>query len=113
MTAVENQIAEIICALIKSRSVVKFFYTDTTKLNNDWRIVEPHLVGVNKNTNLVQLRAWFIPNEGQVLAGEQEGWRLYRLDNISNIENLGSTFTYNRPLYNPNDKSMIRILCRV
>ena len=61
MTVAEQQIAKTICNSIKENRIIKFFYSDTTKNNNDWRMVEPHLIGINKTTDRAQLRSWFLP----------------------------------------------------
>ncbi len=113
MTTQETQIAAVICPFINRRGIIRFYYQDTSKKNNDWRGVEPHLIGILRSTRNAVLIAWFIPTPAQLIGGETAGWRQYLLRNISQVGSMNQTFQRTRPGYNPNDPKMSQIICRI
>lgn len=102
----------VLSPLVLGRHKIRFSYP-----NDDGDVetheVEPHLIGANKTTDHVNLSAWFIPNVAQRLSGEKEGWKQYRLEFISELEDTGIRFVKPRPDYNPRDKRMKTIFCKV
>lgn len=110
MFGYEKQMELIITEAMKKLKVIKFYYSDKTKKNADWRTVEPYLIGINKTTDKMELRGWFLPTEQQKINGEKEGWRLFIIERIENLQTLMQSFTPYRPDYNPNDKAMKIIL---
>jgi hypothetical protein len=112
MTAKETQMAGFICPFVQSKTIIQFYYVDSSNDNSDWRIVEPHLIGILKTTGNAALAAWFLPTQVQLQNGETQGWRLYLLDNISTVSSSNRHYTRTRPGYNPNDSRMSRIICR-
>ena len=112
MTEYERQLIQTLCPIIKNKQLIKFWYADNTTSNEDWRIVEPHLIGQTKfKAANIGLRAWFLPTPEQIYSGYEEGWKLYTLDDIKKVEILSQTFIRTRPSYNPQDKNMKTIFC--
>lgn len=112
ITAYEKSLIQLLTPAIQSKIKIKFWYSDTTKDNDDWRIVEPHLIGQNKTTGNIMLSAWFLPTDTQVYYGDYEKWGTYNLSFVSKLEILGEAFNYTREFYNPEDKRMCNIFCR-
>ena len=112
MTSKETQMATAICQFVQSKTVIQFYYQDASTDNNDWRVVEPHLIGILRTTGNAVLSAWFLPTPAQIQGGETQGWRLYLLNNISQVGSLNRHYTRTRPGYNANDSRMSRIICR-
>lgn len=113
MTSLERQYVDLICPAIQRRQRIIFYYRDTTKNKEGWRIVDPYLIGVSKTTGNVQVVGWFQPNDLQREDGELEGWRLYNLSGISEFNLIDHIVSGTRPHYNPQDKRMRQVLCRV
>src|SRR5260221_7838361 len=100
MTEYERKLIPILCGYIKKKQVIQFWYEDTTKKFNDWRIVEPHLIGELKTTGNIILSGWFEPTGIQIAAGENSKWGNYILGNISKISGLNQIFRFSRSGYN-------------
>jgi|BioPla2DNA2_1021312.scaffolds.fasta_scaffold11721_6 hypothetical protein len=92
-----------LCNAIKKRSQISIVYDGKV------RIVDPYLVGINKKGNEA-LRAYQVG--GYSSSGNLPAWRLYLLKNINSVEILDTSFKIH-PQYNPNDKDMVQISCRV
>lgn len=69
---------DIVCNAIKDKKVLKFTYTGLP------RIVEGHACGVHKDTNNEFLRAYQIG--GQSHSNEQPYWRMFILNEISDLK---------------------------
>lgn len=93
-----------ICAAIKSRAVVEFYYDDGK------RRAEPHCHGISMAGKEV-LRAY--QTAGFSESGQPVGWKLFEVTKIIGFRQTGATFQNNRHEYNPNDRGMERIHCRV
>jgi hypothetical protein len=93
-----------ICAAIRDRAIVQFHY------NGGLRTVEPHCHGVSKDGNEL-LRGY--QTEGYSQSGNPVGWKLFSVSKISSLQQTGEGFSSNRPDYNPNDRAMKSICCRV
>ena len=91
-----------ICEAIKKRMVIRFYY------DGGIRIVEPHCHGLSADGTEV-LRAYQIG--GHSKSGHPVGWKLIELSRISGLQHEDTTFTNNRPGYNPGDQSMSSIHC--
>jgi predicted DNA-binding transcriptional regulator YafY len=94
----------IICSAIDSRSVLSFYY------NGGERIVEPFCHGSGKQGQDL-LRGYQIAGYSE--SGNPVGWKLFRVDQMSDIDTTGEQFTGARPLYNPEDSAMRVIHCAV
>ncbi len=112
ITEYEKQLIYTLSPVIKNKQLIRFWYCDETTSFEDWRLVEPHLIGQTKfKTGNIMLRAWFLPTQQQIFQGHQEDWKVYILDRISKVEILTKIFTKTRPYYNPQDKDMKTIFC--
>lgn len=94
----------IVCDAINNREVIQFYY------DGGMREVEPFCFGENSKGNCV-LRGFQI--SGYSSSGKSVGWKLFKVDDMSNFSLIGRKFTKIRQDYNPNDKGMIRIICNV
>ena len=93
----------------KRRIVVD--YTPVRRGSAGERTLEPHVLGTRKGHRL--LRAWV--HEGTSHSGldANKRWRLFRVDNLSNVRLLKETFP-ERGLYNPEgDRAMSHVLVQV
>ena len=108
-----QDITNILCTAINEKKLVKFYYDDKYSNFTDWRIVEPHLVGIHKSTGNTTLVAWFIPTQQQLSTGHREQWGNYLINRIESLQVLDRTFQKTRPKYNPNDSRMSSISCNV
>ena len=93
-----------ICAAIRARAVVQFYY------DGGLRTVEPHCHGVSKNGNEL-LRGY--QTGGYSQSRSPIGWKLFSVSKISSLQKTGEKFPSNRADYNPNDRGMKSICCRV
>ncbi|GER00902.1 hypothetical protein JCM17845_15250 [Iodidimonas gelatinilytica] len=91
---------DIICEAIRNQKLLSFMYSGTR------REVEPHLLGYDSDGDLT-LRAW------QRSGGSGKDWRLFQVTKISGLVITPEVFERARPKYNPNDKAMVRIVCRL
>jgi hypothetical protein len=114
MNTYEAQLISVINTAISSKKMIRYWYEDKTSNFKDWRIVEPHLVGLTKNKNPeIWLTGWFIPTPLQSFNNHNEGWGNFILNNIKKIEILDEVFQKTRPGYNRFDKRMARIYCSI
>ncbi len=100
-----------LCLAINNKNLVRFYYKDKYSDNEDWRIVEPHLVGNHNSTGNIILVGWSIPTSNQLKLGNREKWGNYIIDRIKSIEVLDTKFIILRNKYNPNDSRMSNIFC--
>lgn len=91
---------DAICSAIEQKRVISFYYDDSH------RLAEPHLVGVDADGD-VTLSAW------QLSGGSGEGWRDFHTARLSSLSITDQHFAGPRPGYNPNDKTLERIICRL
>lgn len=47
ITEYEKELIKDLCPIIKNKQLIKFYYSDNSSNFEDWRIVEPHLIGVS------------------------------------------------------------------
>lgn len=88
-----------LCEAIRTRSAISFIYKGSA------RTVEPHLVGFDDDGDLT-LSAW------QLTGGSGSGWRDFHVSNMSGLSTTGEHFQGPRKGYNPNDRTIDRIVCR-
>ena len=85
---------------IGMRSIIEFTYDGSR------REAEPHLVGYDADGDAT-LSAW------QLSGGSGQGWRDFHLDKLSGLSITRQTFLRARPGYNPNDSTLVRIVCHL
>ena len=110
MTPHEQQLIDTICPAIQSKKLIRIWYKNTTSGLQDWRKIEPYLIGSFPQKH-IQLAAWFLPTPEQILAGQKEGWRAYILKNISEVQVLEEDFERVRQDYDPTGNGMKVIHC--
>ena len=93
-----------ICDAIENRKVLKIKYE-----GHD-RIVEPHLLG-QKTSGNDALSAWQVGGYSE--SDSYPPWRNYLLEKIESLVVLEESFEGSRPGYNPNDRTMGVIYCRL
>jgi hypothetical protein len=94
----------LICDAIEKRRLLQFTYDDEV------RIVEPHLLG-RKTSGKDALSAYLVG--GYTESDRQPYWRNYTVEKMEFITMLDETFSGARHGYNPNDKTMEEIYCRL
>ncbi|MNS48274.1 hypothetical protein D3C72_808390 [compost metagenome] len=95
---------ETIISAINSKFVISFSY------NGETRIVEPHCFGSTKSGSSV-LRAF--QTAGGSSSGDSEGWKLFTVEKMENIECTDETFKGPREGYNPSDPVIREIFCKL
>ncbi|MBK5277233.1 MAG: WYL domain-containing protein [Bacteroidia bacterium] len=111
MTPPEKDNISIISQAIESKSLIRFWYENTTTSHKDWRVVEPYLIGKFSRKHL-QLSAWRIPTTEQLYNGQKESWRAYIIRNISQVQILEQSFEV-RVDYDPTGNGMSEIICGI
>jgi predicted DNA-binding transcriptional regulator YafY len=93
----------LICQAIDEKRVVSFYYGGSRPSE---RQVEPHTLGYDKDGDPI-LCGW------QLSGGSRIGWRDFHVSKLSGLSITRQTFPAARPGYNPNDTTMLRVLCRL
>ncbi|HYD51174.1 MAG TPA: hypothetical protein VEA99_01055 [Gemmatimonadaceae bacterium] len=93
-----------ICHAIAERRLLMFAYRGAM------RVAEPHLHGETTAGNEA-LSAWM--REGWSRTDPSGGWRMFRLDELSELSILPERFDEPRPGFNPSDPHFTRIFCVV
>jgi predicted DNA-binding transcriptional regulator YafY len=98
---------------ITNKFVCKIFYKGERPgaIDSGYRNIEPYALGVNSKGNTV-LRAWLIDGTSRTGKANPKlvpGWRLFRVDRISEISVTLQNFTVPRKGYNSQDKGMTEI----
>lgn len=102
-TSLSTPTEALITRAIASRTVIAFTYHGTT------RTVQPHRLGIAKNTQNILLRAYELTKNGS----PSNTWKLYDLSKISNLTLTPATFPQNAPGYTPTDKALSSTLAEV
>lgn len=92
---------DTIIAAIKNRRLISFRYHDHP------RLVEPHLIGINKAGHLA-LSAYQVGGSSD--SRKAPFWRVFLLSDIRQLSTTSDSFVCARPGYNPNDTTMRTIL---
>lgn len=95
---------ELICEAIRKRALLEFLY------HNRQRVVAPYCCGVSgRGSDL--LRA--VQVRGVSSSGGLGFGKLWTVAEIAQLRVLDEMFTPDDPDYNPQDRAMIRIYCRI
>lgn len=89
------------CSALRQRRVLELTY------EGRGRSVEVHAVGYSKIGHPV-MRVWQL--SGQTTVGEQPGWRLMRLDEVTDAALSDEPSSAPRPGYKPGDPALERII---
>lgn len=95
---------EAIISAIKRKLVIRFSY------NGETRMVEPHCFGTTKSGSSV-LRAF--QTAGGSSSGDSEGWKLFTVAKMEDIQCTDETFKGPREGYNPHDSAMREVYCKL
>jgi len=94
----------LVCDAIAARRLLMFAYAGVV------RVAEPHLCG-RTTAGHDALSAWMRP--GWSRADPEGGWRMFRLDGMSDAQILPETFDGPRSGFNAEDPHFVEIYCRV
>jgi len=89
-----------ICDAIRDKRIISFRYKGAI------RTVEPHLVGYDSDGDLT-LSAW------QLSGGSGQGFRDFHVGKLSGLTITDQAFAGPRRGYNPRDRTLDRIVCRL
>lgn len=93
-----------LCNAIKEKKQAKISY------KGHERIINPHLIGIHKDTGNKVLRAFHV--KGYSSSGDKPGWRLFSINKIVNVQVLDTNFQTQQG-YNPNNKVISEFICRI
>ena len=93
----------LITRAITTRTVIAFTYHGSP------RTVQPHRLGIAKNTQNILLRAYELTKNG----APSNTWKLYDLSKIANLTLSTAHFPQNAPGYTPTDKALSSTLAEV
>ena len=133
----ENEVFVIIHKAIRKMQYISMYYNDSDG-EEGFRLVEPFVIGkgfrrkgiVSKDLKDVYYLRGYVVRESdkdvfvdqkiknigiksigsKISSSSSTDWRLFRLDKISKVEILDINFEFERPFYNPNDKSFVEII---
>lgn len=110
---ISNTVQEGIKNSIKNRWLVYINYQGDEEQSAFSRWCEPYVLGIREETDNLTLRCYIY--KGKTMHPNKfPGWRTVRLDRIQSMAPLtNSVFNKPRPLYNPDDKQMSKIIERV
>jgi hypothetical protein len=94
----------LICDAIRARRLIRFVYDGYE------RVAEPHLYGISSASREV-LSAYLVG--GWSASEGAPGWRKYLVREMHDIQVLTESFAGPRDGYNPGDRQMRQIFCRL
>ena len=94
----------LICDAIRSRRLIRFIYDGYE------RIAEPHLYGISTASHEV-VSAYLVG--GWSASEGAPGWRKYLVREMHDLHALAESFEGPRPGYNPEDRQMRQMYCRL
>ena len=95
----------LLCSAIRYRRIVTFYY------DGGRRTVEPYCHGASEAGHEL-LRGY--PTAGYSRSGAPQGWKMFRLDELSGLALTDKVFATNRLEYDPcREEKMTTIYCRI
>ena len=94
----------IICDAIRAKRLIRFIYEGYE------RVVEPHLHGINSASHEM-LSGWLVGGWSE--SRPEPGWRNYLVRDMHDVHALADTFEGPRPRYNPFDRQVRQVFCRL
>jgi hypothetical protein len=94
----------LVCDAIRARRLIRFIYDGYE------RVAEPHLHGISTADHEV-LSAYLVG--GWSASEGAPGWRKYLVREMHDIQALAEPFAGPRPGYNPEDRQMRQVFCRL
>jgi len=95
---------EIICKAIANRLMLRLYY------GGGFRTVEPYVYGTSSAGNEV-LSAF--QTQGHSQSGAAKGWKMFIVDEISQLSVSPEHFLQDQPDYNPQDPGVEFIFCQI
>jgi hypothetical protein len=93
-----------VCDAIARQSLLMFGYAGVV------RVVEPHVYG-RTTAGHEAISAWM--REGWSRVDPEGGWRMFRLDAVTDLQLLPEHFAGPRPGFNPRDPHFSEVFCVV
>jgi hypothetical protein len=137
----EGNAIRLITKAISEMKYISLYYDDKDSDEEGFRLVEPFVLGKGFKykgkpseglEDVYYLRAYVVRESDKDVFVDQKikkigiksigskisdkgnsDWRLFRIDKIAKIQILDINFEFERPFYNPNDKSFIEIITSV
>lgn len=100
----ESNVRNTIIDCLKEKKLCTIRYNDENPTTD--RVIEPYAYGLTNRKNYA-VRAYQVDGPIGKQQNTKDGWRLFRIDKILNVQKTDQDFVPNRPLYNPNDKGML------
>jgi len=94
----------LICEAIGNRQMLRLFYA------GGFRTVEPYVYGTSSAGNEV-LSAF--QTQGHSQSGASKGWKMFKVEEISQLSVSPERFLHNQPDYNPQEPGVEIIFCRI
>jgi hypothetical protein len=94
----------LICDAIRAQRLIRFVYDGYE------RVAEPHLYGISTANHEV-VSAYLVG--GWSASEGSPGWRKYLVREMHDIQALAESFAAPREGYNPEDRQMRQIFCRL
>ena len=104
MSEKEEKILKKICDAISNRRLIQFKYKGL------YKIVEPYLVGEHEDNANIVLRAYSVG--GKSKSKSVIGWKFYDLTHIEELLIRTDSIKIKKD-YNPKDKDISSIICRI
>jgi len=100
---------QLIETAIKNKNQIAFHYNGTSE-PGETRIVEPYCIYVTSKTKTIMIDCW--QESGKSESGNSEGWKMFKLDNIGEIEILPIKFIYSSQ-FNPKSNRYKNTICKM
>jgi hypothetical protein len=94
----------LICDAIRARRLIRFVYDGYE------RLAEPHLYGISTANHEI-VSAYLVG--GWSASEGAPGWRKYLVREMHDVQALAESFGGPRPGYNPEDRQVRQIFCRL
>ena len=107
ITPKREKIRATICAAIRARRVIEFYYHD------GYRTAEPYALGVTMQGDADNESLICYQTGGHSDLNKAAGWKLYRASEMEEIIIKKEPFTGDRPGYDPDDIDMVKVFCSV
>lgn len=108
----EEEIKELLCAAIKQRHLVKFYYESNSSKKKEWRTVRPYLIGIKENGSIF-LAGLPITELPKKIEKRITGHYLLRKIDIMKLEVLSETFSDpGVPKKRVIDTPTVKVICR-
>lgn len=103
-SAMESSAAkELICRAMRERKLLEVVY------HQRQRLVAPHIFGID-TTGAETLSCYQVA--GGTTGGDRQGWKSFKTCELV-VKQISTLHFHPRPEYQPNDRAMVTVYCRV